>query len=551
MPTQIDGIAYSNMLKRAAINLQNHAGEINDLNVFPIPDGDTGDNMLLTLMGGVDALKDEKVSLAEVSRSVANGMLFSARGNSGVILSQFFDGIAAGFSETEIADSRQLTKAFRMGVKHAYNAVMKPTEGTILTVARDATEFASTKKDESAEEFFGSFIEEGKRSLDRTPDLLPMLKKAGVVDSGAAGLICIVEGMFSALDGDKSYDYTQLNTMQATNSSSEIDLDAFNEDSVLEFGYCTELLVRLQNAKTDIENFDVSVITDFLQTIGDSIAAFKTGSIVKIHVHTKTPDKVLAFCQQYGEFLKLKIENMTLQHNSTMSDENKDSDNENTERKPYAVVAVACGEGIQQTFREIGADVIVEGGQSMNPSSEDFLKAFDKVNADTIFVFPNNSNVILAAKQAAQLYKKADVRIINSKTIGDGYAALTMTDGELTNPDEVEEVFNMGMQNVITAEVSQCVRDADMQDVQVHKGDYIGFVGKNILSAEPNRKAATIAMCDRIDWSVHDICILINGVDSTAEEAEEIKKHIEDKHGIEVYCVEGKQEIYSYILIAE
>ena len=551
MPTQIDGIAYSNMLKRAAINLQNHAGEINDLNVFPIPDGDTGDNMLLTLMGGVDALKDEKVSLAEVSRSVANGMLFSARGNSGVILSQFFDGIAAGFSETEIADSRQLTKAFRMGVKHAYNAVMKPTEGTILTVARDATEFASTKKDESAEEFFGSFIEEGKRSLDRTPDLLPMLKKAGVVDSGAAGLICIVEGMFSALDGDKSYDYTQLNTLQATNSSSEIDLDAFNEDSVLEFGYCTELLVRLQNAKTDIENFDVSVITDFLQTLGDSIAAFKTGSIVKIHVHTKTPDKVLAFCQQYGEFLKLKIENMTLQHNSTMSDENKDSDSENTERKPYAVVAVACGEGIQQTFREIGADVIVEGGQSMNPSSEDFLKAFDKVNADTIFVFPNNSNVILAAKQAAQLYKKADVRIINSKTIGDGYAALTMTDGELTNPDEVEEVFNAGMENVITAEVSQCVRDADMQDVQVHKGDYIGFVGKNILSAEPDRKAATIAMCDRIDWKMHDICILINGVDSTAEEAAEIKNHIETKHGVEVYCVEGKQEIYSYILIAE
>ena len=551
MATQIDGIAYSNMLKRAAINLQNHAGEINDLNVFPIPDGDTGDNMLLTLMGGVDALKDEKVSLAEVSRSVANGMLFSARGNSGVILSQFFDGIAAGFSETDVADSRQLTKAFRMGVKHAYNAVMKPTEGTILTVARDATEFASTKKDESAEEFFCSFIEEGKRSLDRTPDLLPMLKKAGVVDSGAAGLICIVEGMFSALDGDKSYDYTQLNALQASTGSAEIDLDAFTEDSVLEFGYCTELLVRLQNAKTDIENFDVSVITDFLQTIGDSIAAFKTGSIVKIHVHTKTPDKVLAFCQQYGEFLKLKIENMTLQHNSTMSEENKDSDSENTERKPYAVVAVACGEGIQQTFREIGADVIVEGGQSMNPSSEDFLKAFDKVNADTIFVFPNNSNVILAAKQAAQLYKKADVRIINSKTIGDGYAALTMTDGELTNPDEVEEIFNAGMENVITAEVSQCVRDADMQDVQVHKGDYIGFVGKNILSAEPDRKSATLAMCDKIDWKMHDICILINGVDSTEEEAAEIKNYIETKYGTEVYCVEGKQEIYSYILIVE
>ena len=323
MSKQIDGISYSNMLKRAAINLRNHAGEINDLNVFPIPDGDTGDNMLLTLMGGVDALKTESPSLAEVSRNVANGMLFSARGNSGVILSQFFDGIAAGLSESEVADSHQLSKAFRMGVKHAYNAVMKPTEGTILTVARDATEFASTKKNEDAEEFLGSFIEEGKRSLDRTPDLLPMLKKAGVVDSGAAGLICIVEGMFSALDGDTNYDYTQLNALPSSGSASELDLDAFNEDSVLEFGYCTELLVRLQNAKTDIENFDITIITDFLQTLGDSIAAFKTGSIVKIHVHTKTPDKVLAFCQQYGEFLKLKIENMTLQHNNTLPEERR------------------------------------------------------------------------------------------------------------------------------------------------------------------------------------------------------------------------------------
>ena len=547
MGKQIDGVAYSNMLKRAAINLKNHAGEINDLNVFPIPDGDTGDNMLLTLMGGVDALKEESTSLAEVSRNVANGMLFSARGNSGVILSQFFDGIAAGLSESDVADSHQLGKAFRVGVKHAYNAVMKPTEGTILTVAHDATEFACTNKNKDAEEFFGSFIEEGKRSLDRTPDLLPMLKKAGVVDSGAAGLICIVEGMFSALDGDKNYDYTQLDSMPSSNGAAEIDLDAFNEDSVLEFGYCTELLVRLQNAKTDIENFDISLITDFLQTVGDSIAAFKTGSIVKIHVHTKTPDKVLAFCQQFGEFLKLKIENMTLQHNSTMQDE----ETEKMERKAYGVVAVACGEGIQNTFRAIGTDVIVEGGQSMNPSSEDFLKAFDKVNADTIFVFPNNSNVILAAKQAAQLYSKADVRIINSKTIGDGYAALTMTDGELTDPDEVEALFNMGMENVITAEVSQCVRDADMQDVQVHKGDYIGFVGKNILSAMPDRKSATMAMCDKIDWKLHDICILINGVDSTLEETAEIKNYIESKHGIEVYCVEGKQEIYSYILIAE
>ncbi len=562
MATKIDGVSFARMLQRAAANLQDHTGEINDLNVFPIPDGDTGDNMFLTLMGGVNAVDNENQSLAEVSRNAANGMLFSARGNSGVILSQFFDGIAAGLSDIEIADSRQLGKAFRTGVKHAYNAVMKPTEGTILTVAHDATEYACTTENQDAEEFLGSFLEEGKRSLDRTPDLLPMLKKAGVVDSGAAGLICIVEGMFSALDDSKA---TEIKPLEVASQPEEIDLNAFGPDDVLEFGYCTELLVRLQNSKTDIKNFQVSVITDFLQTIGDSIAAFTIDSIVKIHVHTPTPQKVLDFCQQYGEFLKIKIENMSLQHNNTLSEDENNKENsinssfessdneiqEELERKKFGFVAVACGGGIQDTFRQIGADVIVEGGQSMNPSAEDILKSFEKVNAETIFVFPNNSNVILAAQQAARLYNKADVRIINSRTIGDGYAALSMMDYDIENADEMEALFNESMENVITAEVSKCVRDADMQDIRVHKGDYIGFVGKEILSAVPNRRGAAIAMCDKIDWTNHEICILIAGIDSTQDEVEDIKRHIEATQSVEVYCIEGRQDIYSYILIVE
>lgn len=563
MATKIDGVSFARMLQRAAANLRDHTGEINDLNVFPIPDGDTGDNMFLTLMGGVNAVESENASLAEVSRNAANGMLFSARGNSGVILSQFFDGIAAGLNDIDVADSRQLSIAFRTGVKHAYNAVMKPIEGTILTVAHDATEYACTAENQDAEEFLGSFIEEGKRSLDRTPDLLPMLKKAGVVDSGAAGLICIVEGMFSALDDSKAADIKPIEKTSQTQAQ-EIDLNAFGPDDVLEFGYCTELLVRLQNSKTDVKNFQVSTITDFLQTIGDSIAAFTVDSIVKIHVHTPTPQKVLDFCQQYGEFLKIKIENMSLQHNSTISEDNspkenvtvaeensKENTDDNLEHKNFGFIAVACGGGIQDTFRQIGADVIVEGGQSMNPSAEDILKAFDKVNADTIFVFPNNSNVILAAQQAAKLYKKADVRIINSRTIGDGYAALSMMDPEITDADEMEALFKANMENVITAEVSRCVRDADMQDVRVHKGDYIGFVGKEILSAVPNRRGAALAMCDKIDWKDHEICILIAGVDSTPDEVEDIKNHIEKTQSVEVYCIEGKQDIYSYILIVE
>lgn len=555
MSQNIDGISFSYMLKKAAINLKKHADEINALNVFPIPDGDTGDNMLLTLIGGVDALKKENSSLSEVSRNAANGMLFSARGNSGVILSQFFDGIAAGFKDMESASVSQLGSAFREGVKHAYNAVMKPTEGTILTVARDATEYACINARHDAEAFLGCFIEEGKRSLDRTPDLLPMLKKANVVDSGAAGLLYIAEGMLRSLNADEEdFDSEESDSFLlpfSNAASSELDLDAFNEDSVLEFGYCTELLLRLQRVKTDIESFDIKLITDYLQTIGDSIAAFKTGSIIKIHVHTMTPYKLMEFCQQYGEFLKIKIENMSLQHNNTISAFDEENEKDTAEKKPYGIVTVACGKGIQQTFRDLGADVVVEGGQSMNPSAEDFINAFDKINAHTIFVFPNNSNVILAAKQAAGLYNKADVRVINSKTIGDGYAALSMTDGELTDPDAIEELFNVSMENVVTAEISKCVRDADMHDVKVKKDDYIGFVGKNILSAEQNRKAAAIAMCDKIDWKTHDICILISGLDSNPDEAAEIKNHIESNYFIEVYCVDGKQDIYSYILIAE
>ena len=278
--------------------------------------------------------------------------------------------------------------------------------------SRDATEFASTKKSEDAEGFLGSFIEEGKRSLDRTPDLLPMLKKAGVVDSGAAGLICIVEGMFSALDGDTSFDYAELNTLPSSNNTTELNLDAFNEDSVLEFGYCTELLVRLQNAKTDIENFDITIITDFLQTLGDSIAAFKTGSIVKIHVHTKTPDKVLAFCQQYGEFLKLKIENMTLQHHETNIENRFDDE----PKKKFGIVTVATGEGIKKTLSDLGADVIIDGGQGKNPSAEDFVDAFNKVNAETIFVLPNNGNIIMAAKQAAEGYQTLGIEAYPGST---------------------------------------------------------------------------------------------------------------------------------------
>ena len=538
----LDGILFARMINSGAANLKAHAKEINDLNVFPIPDGDTGDNMLLTMMGGVHKDFDREV-LCEAAERVSNGMLLSARGNSGVILSQFFEGIKNGFSGLHSADTKEIGEAFRQGVKQAYSSVMTPTEGTILTVVREATECACEQDADTPEAFLDAFIKEAKASLARTPELLPVLKKAGVVDSGAAGLIYIVDGMMKAVIGEDVSELTAFAGQQQ-----ELDLDAFNEDSILEFGYCTELLVRLQNAKTDIPSFDVKVITDYLQTIGDSIVTVRNGSIVKLHVHTKQPQKVLDFCQQYGEFLKVKIENMSLQHNNTVTEEKVPA----KERKKYGVVAVACGEGLKNTFRERGADIIVDGCQSMNPSAEDFIEAFDEVNADVIFVFPNNGNIVLTAQQAAHLYEKSDVRVIESTTIGAGYAALAMFDTGSGDTDAIVEDLRMAMDGVITAEVSHCVRDAVIDGKEIHTGDYIGFVGKEMLAVNENRLVTVCDSLDALSFSKYDFCILIYGKDATDEEAQRIEAYIKARYkNKELYIINGGQDVYDYIMIVE
>ena len=541
----LDGILFARMINSGAANLKAHAKEINDLNVFPIPDGDTGDNMLMTMMGGVHHDTSSCDSLCEMADRISSGMLLSARGNSGVILSQFFEGIKNGFTGLQTADTKEIGEAFRQGVKQAYSSVMTPTEGTILTVVREATEYACEQNTETPEKFLNAFIDEAKRSLARTPELLPVLKKAGVVDSGAAGLIYIVDGMMKAVMGEEIADFSKV-----TEATQELDLDAFNEDSVLEFGYCTELLVRLQNAKTDISTFDVKVITDYLQTIGDSIVTVRNGSIVKLHVHTMTPQKVLDFCQQYGEFLKVKIENMSLQHNNTVTEEKETYPTK--ERKKYGVVAVACGEGLKETFCERGADVIVDGGQSMNPSAEDFIEAFEEVNADVIFVFPNNGNIILTAEQAAHLYDKSDVRVIESTTIGAGYASLAMLDTSSGDTDAIVEDLRMAMDGVITAEISHCVRDATIDGKEIHTGDYIGLVGKNMLSVNESRLVTVCESIDALNFSRYDFCILICGKDATDEEAEKIEAYVNSHYrGKEIYIINGGQDVYDYIMIVE
>ncbi len=540
----INGILLAKMIRKGAINLRSHVEEVNDLNVFPIPDGDTGDNMLMTCMGGVDRIDLDSSSISEVARSISDGMLLGARGNSGVILSQIFDGIAKGLGNEEKANCTLFKKVLRDGTESAYNAVMEPTEGTILTVMREATEYVSEREYTYPKNLLSDFIDQAKRTLEKTPDMLPVLKKAGVVDSGGAGLIHIVEGMVSVFSHEDDEE-EELPVMRSA-APEELDYDLFTPDSILEFGYCTEVLLRLQNAKTDIDSFSIDTIRDYLKQIGDSVVTFKNGSVVKVHVHTKTPDKVLAFCQQFGEFLKIKIENMSLQHNNLISE--KEEVEEKALKKRYAVVAVACGEGIKNLFTERGADYIVDGGQSMNPSTQDFLDAFKSVNAESVFVFPNNGNVVLAARMAAGMYSDSKVYVIESHNIGEGYAALSMYNPESDSAEEIARDLTDAMSGVTTLHVSRSIRDAE----GVKSGDYIGFTGKDILFDDRDRMDTVVGSLGKIDPSSYDICLLIWGNDADGEEAEEIASAITKRFpGKEVYTVEGKQDIYDYILILE
>ena len=541
---QMSGRLFADMMRGGTVNLKRNISIVNDLNVFPIPDGDTGDNMCMTAEGGV-AVMDEAEALCDAAKKLARGMLLSARGNSGVILSQFFEGLSRGFEGVTSADAAAVGAAFKRGVEQAYSSVVTPTEGTILTVMREATDFAvaATSPDASIEDFFDAFKPEMRRSLEHTPELLPVLKEAGVIDSGGAGFFYIIEGMDAVLRGEEIADSEDISQL----GKKTLDTSSFDENSVLEFGYCTELLIQLQNSKVDAANFDECIITDYLQTIGDSIVCFKTGTIVKLHVHTMTPYKVLEFCQRYGEFLTIKIENMMLQHNESVVENNFDMG----ERCEFGVVAVAAGDGVKQMFTELGASAIVDGQQTMNPSAEDFLAAFKRVNAEKLIVLPNNSNIILAARQAAEMYEGSEVVVLETKSIAEGYSALTMLNftGDLT---ETAETMQAAADNVITGLVTYAVRDSAVGGMDVRKGDFIGLCGKQILSDSADKMDAAAELLDAIDMGEREIILAIYGADVTDDEKRQLQAQVAERFPRkEFYEYDGMQDIYSVIFAIE
>lgn len=549
MDRLIDGALFENMVKGGAENLYVNKGIVNDLNVFPIPDGDTGDNMYMTIDAGASAPSDGNAGIGNVSARIAHGMLLGARGNSGVILSRIFAGIAAGLRDLEDADITAFGHALRKGSEEAYNAVSVPVEGTILTVFRDAVVFAGERitDDTTLDGYFTDLIKELRNSLARTPELLDVLKEAGVVDSGGAGLVYIVEGMKNVIDGGEISHAGH----GAESPAKHINIDTFTEDSVLEFGYCTEFLLRLQRSKTDIEKFDINEFTELVKSMGDSVVSFLDGTVVKVHVHTMHPGQVLNECQKYGEFLTLKIENMMLQHNETVIENRFEIKKENV-RKKYGVVTVASGKGLVETFESLGADAVVDGGQSMNPSSGDFIKAFDTINADTILVFPNNGNVILAAMQAAEMYDKADIRVIPTKTVGEGYSALSMLDTDGKTPDEVAEEAAEFAGGVVTGFVSRAGRTTEMDGVSIIEGDYIGFSDDVVYSDSPDKCEAASVLCEKLDAGSFDVILLLAGENASEDEAQRLYGELTGKYkDVEIIMRDGGQPLHDFILVLE
>lgn len=538
---ELDSLTFAAMLRQGAVQLSRDKKVINDLNVFPIPDGDTGDNMLMTLKAGCTALNDQLGTLSELASAASSGMLLGARGNSGVILSRIFAGLAKGLQGVIEADTAAFAKAMQSAVEEAYKSVPVPVEGTIITVLREGVAGADSSAD--LNHYFETLLEAMQVSLDHTPELLQVLKDAGVVDSGGAGLLSVFRGMNDALNGIISDE-----EIAPTSASAPIvELDKFTENSTLEFGYCTEFLLRLMRSKVDLDTFDEQVIFDYLNKVGESVVAFREGTIVKVHVHTFTPGMILNEMQKYGEFLTLKIENMALQHHQSTNQNNASF---KLPPKPYGIVTVASGEGLINSFHEIGADEVIAGGQTMNPSTQDFLDAFAKINAQHILVFPNNKNIKMAAEQAAELYKNADIYVLPSTTIGEGYYGIGYIDRDNPNVEEIIVSVTEIMQSVVTGMVSTAIRDAEGDHVSVHTGDYVGYSGKQILSDSPDRETAAKELVDRLGAASRDVMLVFFGEQVPQDEAEKLISDLQTHYkNLEIMLNNGAQPVYDYIFV--
>lgn len=545
----LDGIKFAEMVQMGAHHLYQNAAYVDSLNVFPVPDGDTGTNMNLSMTSGADETEaNVSAHIGKTAQALSKGLLMGARGNSGVILSQLFRGFGKAIEKEAEIDAKSLANAFQAGVDTAYKAVMKPVEGTILTVAREAAakgvEVAETEEDMIV--LMEAFIEEAKQSLNRTPDLLPVLKEVGVVDSGGQGLLFVYEGFLASMKGEPLPEKNE-SSLDDLISAEHHRVQDFMDTSDIEFGYCTEIMVRFEEDKAP---FDEDEFRQELNPMGDSLLVISDDEIAKVHIHSETPGAVLAAGQKYGSLIKIKVDNMREQHSAIVNDAPQAPAKQQKTKVPYAIVTIAMGEGVSNLLRSIGASYVIEGGQTMNPSTEDIVKAVKEIGAERVLILPNNKNIIMAAEQAAELLE-IEAAVVPTKTIPQGMAAILAY-----NPAESVETnkanMTQGFAHVKTGQVTFAVRDTSIDGVEIRKDDYMALAEGKIILSTPEMMDAAKKVLEGLMDEDSEIITIIYGEDATAEQAEELQNFIEENYpDAEVEIVEGKQSLYPFILSVE
>ncbi|MBP2025337.1 DAK2 domain-containing protein [Peptoniphilus stercorisuis] len=552
--TTIDGILLKKAINGAVNYLILNKDEVNALNVFPVPDGDTGTNMSLTAKSSLKLVNEveNESSLQEIAKAASRGSLMGARGNSGVILSQFLRGFSDGLEGLEEANISEVAHAFKKASETTYNAVMKPTEGTILTVGRETADFAvkNFKKYNNNIEFFRDVVEESKKSLEKTPELLDVLKEAGVVDAGGKGLSLLLEGAYKTIIGEVIEDAKDDEQLK---KKAQKEIDFGPADESLKYGYCTEFIIKTEYE--DIEEFKSK-----LAPLGDSllvVGGYESG-LIKVHVHTNNPGRALEYAVELGALQDIKIDNMRYQHREVLFDEEEVEEAKKAEEaedeividKKYSFIAVSMGSGMSEVFKSLGVDYIVEGGQTMNPSTEDILKGVDKVRGENIFIVPNNGNIILAAEQAKKMSER-NIYVIPSKSVPEGVAAI-LAFNEDANPEENEKHMTNALSDVTTAQVTYAVRDTEMNGKKITKGDIIGLSGKEIVSCGKEIEDVTLDLVENLMNDEISMVTIYTGEDVNESDSEELLEKLEEKYSdIDVDLVNGNQPIYYYVISLE
>ena len=547
---KINGLVLAEMIDLGSKNLAENAEKINALNVFPVPDGDTGTNMNLSMSSGAKETAANVVeNIGELGKSFSKGLLMGARGNSGVILSQLFRGMSQHIADKKEVNAKEFAEAIQNGVSIAYKAIIKPVEGTILTVAREAAEagLKAAENTTSVVEVMEAIYAEAQASLKRTPELLPILKEVGVVDSGGQGLVCVYQGFVAALKGEKIEGLEAVETnLVDMQFEDDHDMDFMNPEDIV-YGFCTEFTVRLDKEKKE---FNEDKFREDMSKFGDSLLVISDSEFVKIHVHTETPGDVFNYGQQYGELIKIKSDNMREQHREVLRKQEAKQATAPKELKEQAMISISMGAGLSKVLTSMGVDYIVEGGQTMNPSTEDIIKAIKEVNAKNIFIFPNNKNIQLAAKQAAELAEE-NVFVVESKTAPQGLAAVMVY-----NPQASAEENFANMQEVLstvsTLEVTHAVRDTNIEGVEIKKDEFMGIRNGKIVVSNLSLNTVLEELLEKSLDEDSEIVTLYLGEESTEEYTDFLEQLIEEKYpDVEVELIESGQPVYPYIIGVE